>query len=65
VCVYVELRPGGALTLEELVAHLDERGVSKEWFPEHLVVLHELPRSSGGKVAKGELRADARRRADS
>ncbi len=63
VCVYVELRPGGALTLEELVAHLDERGVSKEWFPEHLVVLDELPRSSGGKVAKGELRDDARRRA--
>jgi acyl-CoA synthetase len=63
VCVYVELRPGGALTLEELVAHLDARGVSKEWFPEHLVVLGELPRSSGGKVAKGELRDDARRRA--
>ena len=43
VCVYVELRPGGTLTLEALVAHLDERGVSKEWFPEHLVVLDELP----------------------
>jgi acyl-CoA synthetase len=24
--------------------------------PEHLVVLDRLPRSSGGKVAKGELR---------
>ena len=63
VCVYVELRPGASLTLEGLVTHLDGRGVSKEWFPEHLVVLDELPRSSGGKVAKGELRDDARRRA--
>ena len=34
-----------------------ERGVSREWFPERLVVLDALPRASGGKVAKGELRA--------
>jgi acyl-CoA synthetase len=63
VCAYVELRDGASLTLDGLVAHLDGRGVSKEWFPEHLVVLDELPRSSGGKVAKGALRDDARRRA--
>jgi acyl-CoA synthetase len=31
-------------------------------WPEHLVLVDELPRSSGGKVAKGELRADIRRR---
>ena len=30
VCVYAELRPGAALTLEALVAHLAEAGVSKE-----------------------------------
>jgi acyl-CoA synthetase len=30
--------------------------VTKEWWPERLVVLDELPRASGGKVAKGELR---------
>ncbi len=63
VCAYVELRPGTTVTLDELVAHLAARGVSREWFPERLVVVDELPRSSGGKVAKGELRADARRRA--
>jgi acyl-CoA synthetase len=62
VCAYVELRPGADLTLEELVAHLASRGVSKEMFPEHLVVVDELPRSSGGKVAKKELREDIRRR---
>jgi acyl-CoA synthetase len=56
VCVYVELRPGASLTLDELSAHLASRGTSKELRPEHLVVLDELPRSSGGKVAKGELR---------
>jgi acyl-CoA synthetase len=56
VCVYVELHPGAALTLDELTAHLVARGTSKEVLPEHLVVLDRLPRSSGGKVAKGELR---------
>jgi acyl-CoA synthetase len=62
VCVYVELRAGETLALDELVAHLDTRGFSKESFPERLIELDELPRSSGGKVAKGALREDIRRR---
>jgi acyl-CoA synthetase len=63
VCAYVELHPGGSLTLDDLRAHLAARGTTREWWPERLVVLDALPRASGGKVAKGELRADARRRA--
>ncbi|CAB4619720.1 unannotated protein [freshwater metagenome] len=62
VCAYVELRSGADLTLADLVAHLASRGVSREWYPEHLVIVDELPRSSGGKVAKGELKDDAKRR---
>ena len=65
VCVYVEPRPGRSVSLAGVVAHLDARGVTKEWFPEYLIEVEELPRSSGGKVAKGELRADIRRRVDS
>lgn len=57
VCAVVSLRPGRALTLADLVEHLSARGVSKELFPEHLVVADALPRSSGGKLAKGEIRA--------
>lgn len=69
VCVYVELRADAAVTddapfdLDALAAHLAARGTSKELFPEVLVLLDHLPRSSGGKVAKGELRADVARRA--
>lgn len=59
VCVYVELRDDGPLTLEELTGFLLARGVSKEILPERLIVLDELPRSSGDKVAKAELRRDA------
>ncbi|MCU0310573.1 MAG: acyl--CoA ligase [Acidimicrobiales bacterium] len=63
VCAYVEVRPGHAVELDGITDHLRRRGVSREWWPERLVVVDELPRSSGGKVAKGELRVDAERRA--
>jgi len=62
VCIYVELREGASLDLAGLVAHLEAEGVSKEWYPERLVVLDALPRASGGKVAKQALREDVRRR---
>jgi acyl-CoA synthetase len=64
VAVFVSLHGGHTLTLDELRAHLEGRGVTREWWPEHLVVLDDLPRSSGGKVAKGELREEIRRRLD-
>lgn len=56
VCVYVELKQEAVLDLPTLVEHLLAQGVSKELFPERLEILEELPRSSGGKVAKGQLR---------
>lgn len=62
VCVYVVARPGAQVTLAGIVDHLKTRGVSREWFPERLELVAELPRSSGGKVAKGELRADLEQR---
>ena len=63
VCVYVVARPShSGITLEDLTVHLAERGVSKEFWPEHLVVVDDLPRASGGKIAKGELRDDIKRR---
>ena len=63
VCAYVEVRADATIALDDLVAHLRDRSVSREWWPERLVVIDALPRSSGGKVAKGDLRADAARRA--
>jgi len=63
VCVYVELRPGAdPPDLDGLRDHLQAHGVGPELWPERLVVVDELPRASGGKVAKGELRDDVRRR---
>lgn len=60
VGLFVELKPGAPeVTLNDILAHLQGRGVSREWFPEHLLAVGPLPRSSGGKVAKGELRQQA------
>ena len=53
---YVQLHAGEHLTLEELRHFLRAQGVSIEWWPETLNVLESLPISSGGKVAKGELK---------
>ncbi|HEY9304780.1 MAG TPA: cyclohexanecarboxylate-CoA ligase, partial [Mycobacterium sp.] len=62
VCLYAELVDSQTIDLPELVRHLLALGVSKELLPERLIVVDELPRSSGGKIAKGKLRDDIRAR---
>jgi len=62
VCLYTELADSRIVDLPELVEHLLAAGVSKELWPERLIVVDELPRSSGGKIAKGPLRADIQAR---
>ena len=61
-CLYTELADSKTIDLPELVEHLLALGVSKELLPERLIVVDELPRSSGGKIAKSRLRADIRAR---
>jgi acyl-CoA synthetase len=62
VAIYVVPRLGATVTLESSAAPRTARGVSKEWFPEHLILVDELPTSSGGKVAKGALKEDVKKR---
>lgn len=54
--VVIETIPGAVVDLNSLIDHFRRLGVSKELTPERLALVEELPRSSGGKVAKGELR---------
>jgi acyl-CoA synthetase len=62
VCLYSELTESQTIDLPELVEYLLGLGVSKELLPERLIVVDELPRSSGAKIAKGQLREDIRAR---
>ncbi len=57
VCAVVVPKPGAAVSLEELVAHLrDVQKVAIYKLPQHMVLLEALPRSPAGKVLKGQLR---------
>ncbi|MFB4313265.1 class I adenylate-forming enzyme family protein [Actinomadura sp. 21ATH] len=56
VCAVVTTRDERPLALPALIDHLTARGFSKELLPEHLLIVDELPQSSGGKLAKNEIR---------
>ena len=62
VCLYVEFVEAASVDLAGLTDFLLAAGVSKELLPERLVVVDRLPRSSGGKIAKGVLRDDIQAR---
>jgi acyl-CoA synthetase len=64
VGVFVELNDGVALDLPTLRSFLVARGASKDGLPEYFFVREELPRSSGAKIAKGDLRREALSLAD-
>ncbi|HXO82387.1 MAG TPA: class I adenylate-forming enzyme family protein [Mycobacterium sp.] len=64
VCLYTELVDSQTINLSDLVEYLLAAGVSKELLPERLIVVDELPRSSGGKIAKSALREDVKARTE-
>ena len=56
VCAVVVARPGATLDLDGVCAHLLERGLTKHYLPERLVVMDALPTTQSGKVQKFKLR---------
>ena len=57
VCACVVLKPGSALSLADLRAFMQSRGVMMQKIPEQLELVDELPRNATGKVRKDQLRA--------
>ncbi len=57
LCAVITLVPGAALGLEELTSWLTARGATREYLPEKLVVVEEMPMAAGGKIAKARVRA--------
>lgn len=62
VCVYVVSEPGVTIDLAVICATFADAGLSKEMWPEGLVIVDELPQASGGKIAKSALREDVKTR---
>lgn len=54
-CLFVELAPGASLTLEDITAWLDAKGVAKLRWPERLEIVDEMPMTPTRKILKGEL----------
>ena len=58
-CAYVVLKaPHHSLSLEEVVAFFSRKRVAKYKYPEHIVVIEKLPRTTSGKIQKFLLRKD-------
>jgi cyclohexanecarboxylate-CoA ligase len=58
VCAFVIASPGRVPVLEEVRAHLVERGLARFKLPERLEIREMLPRTASGKVQKSPLRED-------
>lgn len=56
-CLCVETRPGQPVTLDDIRALLDERGIAKYKWPERLEILQQLPMTPTRKVMRGALSA--------
>lgn len=55
-CACVVLDEGAELTFDQLKEFLAAKGVAKQYWPESLQVLTELPRTASGKIQKFRLR---------
>ncbi|MBT2301934.1 AMP-binding protein [Variovorax paradoxus] len=59
-CAFVTLRPGQCLDLAGLQAYMNECKVAKQYWPERLEVVAELPKTPSGKIQKFVLREKAK-----
>jgi len=59
-CVFLTLREQVDFSLDDLRAFLAENGLAKQKWPEHMVILAELPRTPSGKIRKNVLRDRSR-----
>lgn len=60
VCAFVSLKPGARFDFQEMVGYLEGRQVAKQYWPERLEIVEDLPRTPSGKLQKFKLRAIAK-----
>ena len=60
-CAFVKLRDGANLTFTEMTEYLNAHGMARQYIPERLEMVTEMPRTPSGKVQKFRLREMARR----
>jgi cyclohexanecarboxylate-CoA ligase len=55
-CAFVVLREGEHLDLAEMVAYLEQQQLARQYLPEHMEVLPQMPMTVSGKIQKFQLR---------
>ncbi len=55
-CAVVVLQPGAHLSLSELTQYLDRCRLTKQFWPERLEIIEEMPKTPSGKIQKFRLR---------
>ncbi len=63
-CAFIVPKPGQSLTFEEMQAFLNERKLTKQYWPERLELRDALPMTASGKIQKFALRDELNREAD-
>jgi cyclohexanecarboxylate-CoA ligase len=59
-CAFVVLRPGQTLELRDVQALMAEHKVAKQYWPERVEIVSDLPKTPAGKVQKYQLREIAK-----
>ncbi|WP_416899458.1 MAG: AMP-binding protein [Minwuia sp.] len=55
-CAVVQLREGGSLDFQEMIAFLTGHELARNYLPERLEIVDEFPRTPSGKIQKFKLR---------
>lgn len=61
-CVYVVPKKGETVTLDDVTAFIKQQGVATYKLPERLEIIDAIPRTPVGKIVKGKLREDIRKK---
>ncbi len=56
VCAFVSLKEGARFGFDEMVAYLEGQKLTRQYFPERLEIVVDLPRTPSGKLQKFKLR---------
>lgn len=60
ICAFVAVKPGASFSFADMTAYLEGQQVARQYFPERLETVEDLPRTPSGKIQKFKLRETAR-----
>lgn len=59
-CAFVAVKPGHTFSMEEMSRYLSENQVTRQYHPERLELMEDLPKTPSGKLQKFKLREAAK-----